>query len=666
MSPPASRPDPEKLRQFLLGKLGEPERSRVEEFVLQTPDEVLDLGSLESHDPLVRSLRTLGRAAGTTNVPQVDALVCRMEQLVLPARETLDQRPTSSEAEGPRVAGVEADLGVLSPPLFPDELGRLGEYRVLKKLDSGGMGIVFLAEDPALRRRVALKVMRPEIAALPVARHRFLREAQAAAALEHENVVPIYQVGETPQGMPFIAMQFLTGESLADRLDRDGPLPLAEILRVGREIAQGLAAAHAVGLIHRDIKPANIWLYERPGAEDGGPRGQVKVLDFGLARSLTGDTGLTQSGALVGTPAYMAPEQANGETVDARVDLFSLGCVLYHMTTGGLPFPGKTQTAVLRAVAEHQPPAPHEVQPGTPPALSALILQLLAKDPNHRPALAREVREVLRKLEAGEPVHGIAVPPALPPARCLPAPPTKPRFRWAVAATGLVLVMCGGWFGFRALFGRSRPPDRPGPPTVTAADHGSVDVLVWSRTGGDVRKLRLTDPGALPLYNGDQIRITARAEPTGYLYLFWIDSEGETAPIYPWQPGKWGTRPARETPTDRLDLPPRLSTGYTLRGEQEGMETLVLLLRDTPLSTADAELQRLLAGLPAQRPVQDSRAAVWFENSRVVEHDVGRKRAHFVVEHIDDPVLRLQDLLRAKLQPLGRYTAAVSFARMAK
>jgi predicted Zn finger-like uncharacterized protein len=224
--------------------------------------------------------------------------------------------PDGSGAPEGSVAGHDPSLtDFLTPPQGPDELGRLGKYRVLKVLGHGGMGVVFQAEDPKLKRTVAIKAMLPTLAASASAGQRFLREAEAMAAVEHDHVVRIYQVDED-RGVPFLAMEFLKGEPLDSRLKREEKLPIPEVLRIGREVAEALAAAHATGLIHRDIKPGNIWLE--------APRTRVKILDFGLARAAQQDAGLTQQGAIVGTPAYMAPEQARGEKIDARCDLFSL------------------------------------------------------------------------------------------------------------------------------------------------------------------------------------------------------------------------------------------------------------------------------------------------------------------------------------------------------
>ncbi len=279
----------------------------------------------------------------------------------------------------------------LSPPQRPDELGRLGDYRILKVLGHGGMGIVYQAEDVRLERLVALKAILPKSAEAPGARSRFLREAKAVAGLRHEHVVTIHTVGEE-RGIPFLAMELLEGESVEDRLRRDFALPVHEVLRIGWETAEGLAAAHEHGVIHRDIKPANLWLERK--------QDRVKILDFGLARSMGEPVHLTQSGAILGTPSYMAPEQAAGEAVDHRCDLFGLGCVLYRMGTGEVPFKGNTTYAVLSSLATATPVPPATLNPAIPQELSKLISSLLEKDRNRRPSSAKAVADRLREIES--------------------------------------------------------------------------------------------------------------------------------------------------------------------------------------------------------------------------------------------------------------------------
>lgn len=284
----------------------------------------------------------------------------------------------------------EIDLGFLSPAEQDDEIGRLGGYRVLEVLGVGAMGIVFRAEDPRLSRFIALKVMKFVGPENPRARQRFLREAQSAGCLEHDNVVTIYQVGEDGE-IPYIAMQLLEGESLQDVLDRDGQLSQARVCEIGQQIAQGLSAAHQQGLIHRDVKPDNIWI-----EADGG---RVKILDFGIARSVQNDVEMTTSGMVMGSPRYMSPEQATSEPVDHRSDLFSLGSVLYHLVSGKPPFDGKNVTATLMAVSLAEEPPIVDQVPGIEPKLAAVIHQLLQRDPDNRPQSARDVADALGAIE---------------------------------------------------------------------------------------------------------------------------------------------------------------------------------------------------------------------------------------------------------------------------
>jgi WD40 repeat protein len=359
-------------------------------------------------------------------------------------------RPVGEEADTASQGLVEADpdrdefelqTGGLGPPQGPDEIGRLGPFRIIKRLGAGGMGAVYQAVDSQLGRSVALKVLRSRLAGSPVARERFLREARAAAALEHDHVVAIYQVGED-HGVPYLAMPLLRGESLNDRLAAGGGLSLADVLRIGREIAEGLAAAHERGLVHRDIKPANVWLEEGTG--------RAKILDFGLAQSVEDRVRLTEDGAILGTPAYMAPEQTHGgRPVDFRSDLFSLGCVLYRMATGRLPFAASSHAALLLAIVHDVPVPPAELNPEVLAGLNDLIVQLLAKDPDARPPSARAAVERIRALEQSEPEGAlpIAIDLGEEAADSLMLRPPRPvrRGRSGWAAAGIIaLLLVGG------------------------------------------------------------------------------------------------------------------------------------------------------------------------------------------------------------------------------
>ena len=303
------------------------------------------------------------------------------------ARDPHASASSDRDETAPASAPGGASVSWFGPPAVAGEVGVLGPYRVLKELGRGGMGAVYLALDPRLDRKLALKVMLPEFAADAGAKERFLREARAAAKITHDNVVIVHEADER-DGVPYIAMQFLQGYPLDQYLKTKGTPALPHVVRIGREAALGLAAAHALGLVHRDIKPANLWLES--------PNGRVKVLDFGLAKPVGTDAELTKSGAVVGTPAFMSPEQARGLKVDARTDLFSLGAVLYRLCTGKTPFAGPNVMAVLAAVLTDDPTPVRELNPNVPEPLAALIHQLLAKNPADRPQTASEVAKRLR------------------------------------------------------------------------------------------------------------------------------------------------------------------------------------------------------------------------------------------------------------------------------
>ena len=277
---------------------------------------------------------------------------------------------------------------LLSPPTHPEMLGRLGRYEVERLIGSGGMGVVFKAFDTELNRPVAIKLLAPYLASSGPARKRFAREARAAAAVVHPHVVPIHNV-ETERELPFIVMQYVSGESLQARIDRDGALELCEILRIGMQVADGLSAAHQQGIVHRDIKPSNILLEEDVD--------RALISDFGLARAAD-DASLTRTGFHPGTPQYMSPEQASGQSVDARSDLFSLGSMLYTMCTGRPPFRAENSLSVMRRITESEPTPIQEINPNIPEWMSAVITKLMTKSAQDRLSSAAELRELLGAL----------------------------------------------------------------------------------------------------------------------------------------------------------------------------------------------------------------------------------------------------------------------------
>jgi eukaryotic-like serine/threonine-protein kinase len=290
-----------------------------------------------------------------------------------------DEEPTQHEG------------GISGPPtaaLSPLTGRQVSHYRVAEFLGGGGMGVVYRAEDSRLGRMVALKFLAPELGRDPIAKARFLNEARAASALEHPNVCTVLDMGETEEGLLFLAMPLYTGESLESRLAR-GPLPVNEALDIATQVARGLAKAHQSGIVHRDVKPANLFL-----TEDG----VVKVLDFGIAK-LIGESVLTRAGSLLGTPFYMAPEQTRGQEVDARADVWSLGAVLYQMLTGRCPFAGGSDAAVVYAVLHRDPEPLAHLRPEVPPEIARIVARMLEKEPERRYADAGEALAELRRAQ---------------------------------------------------------------------------------------------------------------------------------------------------------------------------------------------------------------------------------------------------------------------------
>lgn len=407
----------------------------------------------------------------------------------------------------------DLDLSILAPSTKPGSLGRLLHYEMEEVLGSGGCGTVFRAFDEKLHRRVAVKLMAAELAVTSPARKRFLREARAAAAIRHDNVVQIYAVEEQP--LPFIVMEYIAGQTLQQMHEAKGPFPLEEIVMIGQQIAHGLAAAHASGLIHRDIKPGNILV------EDG--TGRVKITDFGLARAAD-DASITQSGVIAGTPLFMSPEQARGETLDYRSDLFSLGSVLYVMCSGRPPFRAANTMAVLKRVVEDTPRAIPEIVPEIPEWLIRIVEKLHGKNREDRFQSATEVAARLSLRDrvphlpappgAGAPLGGLA-PGATSPSKSdattvfLAGSHTVTRRLsetvrrpWALAALALLAVILG--FGMTEAAGVTavtKTVIRLFTPTgtlVVEVDDPNISLRIDGQeivvTGAGVKELRL-QPG---------------------------------------------------------------------------------------------------------------------------------------------------------------------------
>jgi serine/threonine protein kinase len=649
-------PDERTLREFLLGQLSLEHAAQVEAWLSSDPAATDTLCRLTVDDPLTQAL------ADTASVEMVPART--IEWIIPSVLQELGSGNTPSPDSAQPTPFLPRKSPTATPPLPP----KLGGYRVVREIGRGGMGVVLEADDDKLQRRVAIKVMARDRAQDPEAKARFVREARAAAAIEHENVVPIYHVGED-EDVPFIVMPLLRGESLAARLKREQRLSATEVIRLGREVAAGLAAAHTRGLVHRDVKPANVWLASPSTGSESETKATRKaiLLDFGLARVADGTDGLTAPGAIPGTPAYLAPEQVDGEPADARSDLFSLGATLYQCATGQPAFAGPTLTAILRAVTAHHPPPPHLVNPTVPAPLSDLIMRLLAKEPSARPQSAQQVVDDLAAL--GETPTATDVRPAV----SVPSPRTQQQGgnstgwrRWLVPiAAGVLLAGLGGWLlthlGTRDV---AVPGPAPKDPPSLVRYRGQVDVLIErADEDGKVRLLRLNEPRALPLRKTDKFRIEGRVDPPAYLYVVWVDPGHDVTPVYPWDPTTgWGSRPAEEKPVGRVSLPRTAGNRYTAPEAKVGVATMVLFARPTPLDAPDEVVRGWFENLPElPLPVGGEKAAVWFDDY-VEVRDPDRLRT-FVEVGADDAFARWQGHLQAALGSRAVFQTSVSFAR---
>lgn len=365
---------------------------------------------------------------------------------------------------------------VLAPPSHPEMLGRIGRYEVERIIGSGGMGVVFKAFDTELNRPVAVKVLAPYLADNGAARKRFAREARAAAAVVHEHVVAIHNV-ESDGEAPFLVMQYVAGESLQQRLDREGPLDVCEILRVGTQTAAGLAAAHSQGLVHRDVKPSNVLM--ELGIE------RSLLTDFGLARA-NDDASLTRTGHHPGTPQYMSPEQARGDAVDARSDLFSFGSLMYAMCTARPPFRAETSYGILRRITDTEPRPIREINPNIPEWLARLIGRLMAKSPDGRFSKAEDVADLLKRCLA----HVQHPTAAKLPEECRgPEPRSWRPELWKrpapwVGALGLTLALGAVGLLVRGVLWPSRAgPDQPN--AATASSNKTLSESSLSSSGDE-------------------------------------------------------------------------------------------------------------------------------------------------------------------------------------
>jgi len=323
------------------------------------------------------------QAANTVAWKETPALLSPGEFDVSSAEEYCSVSTTISGRNGPTAQHV---LRLLTPSEHNNSLGLLDDqYDVRSVIGAGGMGVVLEADDLSLSRTVAVKVLSPQLAVSPSAQRRFSREAKAVAAIRHPNVIAIHGVSKCDVG-PYLVMPRIHGSSLQERIDAKGSLPLEDILKIAVQVSRGLAAAHACGLVHRDVKPANILLDQ--------DEGKAILTDFGLARAVD-DGSITRFGSVAGTPEYMSPEQARGTKIEQTSDLFSLGSVIYAMSTGRPPFRGENMLSILRSVSDESPTPIDVENPMIPAWLSFIVLRLMARSPSDRFGTATEVSTLL-------------------------------------------------------------------------------------------------------------------------------------------------------------------------------------------------------------------------------------------------------------------------------
>jgi serine/threonine protein kinase len=564
--------------------------------------------------------------------------------------------------------GGESPGDTLTAPEVPG-------YTHLRLISAGGMGRVYQAWHVGLDRDVALKVIRPEKLSAEM-RARFQAEGRAIAALDHPHIVQVFDVGVVPgtEGLPspYLVMEFVPGGTLEDHAKK--ALPPAEAARVVQLLARAVAHAHSRGVVHRDLKPANVLI--APLAEEpalNAAVGRPKVTDFGLARREDGRAGLTRDGAVLGTPAYMAPEQADGRPAGPPADVYALGAILYRLLTGQPVFESDSLVDTLYHVRNTPPRPVRELAPDVPEGLEALCLECLNKQPERRPT-AEQLAQQLSSFLAG---CGHLTPAREWPAAQAPIPiredgqrttsghlsPAAPRrLRWVVVSA-LIVLLAVSFVGGALLWPR-------GSPALEGVQDRQMVLRIWSpdesKRGLEIGR----DVGALPAQPGDQIRVEVKLNTPAYIYLVALVAEGEVVPLYPWH--KDATRLVHT-----LDDPPPLISpqaelvwpeGRGLRlNNKSGVETILLLARRTPWpqgrSLAEVAGPLPLGATPLREPLEfavrggDGEKAV----DPLLSLD-GNRGFGVDLDEIDEPLIKLM----ARLKDYFELRRAVRFAHQGK
>jgi serine/threonine protein kinase len=535
--------------------------------------------------------------------------------------------------------------GQSTGPLFwmPDICG----YEVKSRVASGGMGAVYRATDVRLGREVALKVIRPEKLSADLLA-RFQAEARAVAAMDHPLIVRVYEVGEyrTEEGAvaPYLAMEFVAGGTLESHIHE--PMAACEAARVVQLLARAMAHAHARGVVHRDLKPGNV-LVAKCGDEPAlnAAIGQPKVTDFGLARQVEGGSHHTQDGTLLGTPAYMAPEQAEGRVAGPAADVYALGVILYRLLLGRVPFESPSITELLYKIAHVSPPSLE----GVPQALAKICDDCLAKEPTRRPSAT----ELAQRLEAfvvanGETVSRLTAPLAV-------SRPWRRRHLLLVAAltAALVLVALVTWM--------IRSPAKP---AAVAPLSATLTVRVWAKDRG-VRGLEIgKDARAVPVREDEGVQVEVSLSEPAHVFLLYVNGLGEVTPLFPWNKEKLEVEDVGAPPPERkvatLLSPPGLDAGWAM-DDKVGLDTVVLLARREPwpVGRSMADAIGKLPGAPALNPFD---VRVWDGGHKTEMLTLDGTRLKKDAVAIDDQLQRLA----ARLSKDFEVIRAVQFAHVAK
>ncbi len=457
------------LQRSLEDKLSETEEEQLSAHLCECDVCQTELEKMAGHSTTWRQVGTTlkaARSSGTLAVPGFS---------------------TANHVAEEYAAAIDFSVEYLEPSTEPESIGRLGDIEIQEVIGHGGMGMVLKGFQSELRRLVAVKLLAPQLSVSAASRKRFAREAQATAAILHPNVMPILTVNSVGR-LPYLVMPYVPCESLQQRIDRVGSMEILDILRIGMQTANGLAAAHAQGLVHRDVKPANILL------EAGGHK--VVLTDFGLARAID-DYSITRTGVIAGTPLYMSPEQSRGEAVDARSDLFSLGSVLYTLATGRTPFRAESTYGILRRLTDEKHRPLREISPELPTWFEMIVNRLLAKSPSDRFASASEVASLLEGCIAHlrQPTN-VSLPP-----ECAALCRRSPRRLWSSVAVATMVFAVGTWgFTGRGASDNSSSPEQvsvretaksksskqPDLPTTVLEQNTE-----WDASGDEVSSLRI-------------------------------------------------------------------------------------------------------------------------------------------------------------------------------